>query len=687
MSWRRDWTFDENEFKYYATGVGVGGRRRTADVVLWQLTQGGDAATAYDDLGMCQGQCAVRIASLSFYSDGNLGEGTEPDYTDFSDSQFMNTWHKGNQVFDLTGDSNAMNAIGSGLTRYNAVLIRAKWNNVAQRFDLINITYDSNDAYASGSTVLSIADRNSGTPWYILNVFPNGDANFGGNIILNGERDEKTIQLYQFNDAAGYQNAIKAYRARGVYGTPTSVTNDMTGMSLMSHFYLGSAYKLGGQIRFKVVGSPNTEVPTKIEFSTATDTVASTVRLTIAPNGDHTISSTTDATSATAAALVVAGGIGVSADIWQTGGRHVIDSDTDGLVLGADQDGEIIHDGTTLKIHNTTAGAADTGAVTIAAGGDIGHNRGANIQMFGNEHANAGRIDIFSGIPSLGTGGIVNIYGYQTNMTGVVSHTSTIEATAADTASLVLAGGLGIEKDIWGPGRHVIDSDSNGLVLGDGQDVKIHYYGTEAIITTVAVAASDLIVDCGAEKTLELAEAVWDDLRVSPGSFDRPGISDPTIVAYDVNGGGVSTYLWQFDKDNLASFTVQLPHSYKLGTDISVHIHWTPGARGNEENGATVGWKVDYSWANIDGAFGTMATADLSDACDGTDHKHQMTPAVAITGTGKTISSMLLCNIKRTDTGTDDTWATNTSGNRPLLLEIDFHYQIYTMGSRAIGVK
>jgi len=130
-----------------------------------------------------------------------------------------------------------------------------------------------------------------------------------------------------------------------------------------------------------------------------------------------------------------------------------------------------------------------------------------------------------------------------------------------------------------------------------------------------------------------------------------------------------------------------LPHGYKNGTDISVHIHWTPGARGNEENGATVGWKVDYSWANIDGSFGTMATADLSDACDGTDHKHQMTPAVAITGTGKTISSMLLCNIKRTDTGTDDTWATNTSGNRPLLLEIDFHYQIDTMGSRAIGVK
>lgn len=176
---------------------------------------------------------------------------------------------------------------------------------------------------------------------------------------------------------------------------------------------------------------------------------------------------------------------------------------------------------------------------------------------------------------------------------------------------------------------------------------------------------------------------VWDDLRVVPGSFDRPGVADPDIVVYNVNGGGVNTYLYEFAKNDIASFTIQLPHNYKSGSDIYVHIHWTPGPRGDEENGATVGWKIDYSWANINGNFGTMATADLSDACDGTDHKHQMTPEVQISGTDKNISSMLLCNVKRTDTGTDDTWASTTTGQLPLLLEIDFHYEIDTVGSRA----
>lgn len=201
-----------------------------------------------------------------------------------------------------------------------------------------------------------------------------------------------------------------------------------------------------------------------------------------------------------------------------------------------------------------------------------------------------------------------------------------------------------------------------------------------------AANTADGIVASGATP-VTFSNTVWDDIRILPGSFDRPGVSDPAIVAYDVNGGGTSTYLWEFAKNNIASFTVQLPHGYKNGTDIYCHIHWTPGARGNEENAATVGWKVEYSWANYDANFGTMASLDLSDACDGTDHKHQKTTDVTITGTGKTISSMLLCNVKRTDTGADDTWASTTTGQLPLLLEIDFHFEMDTPGSATRTAK
>lgn len=189
--------------------------------------------------------------------------------------------------------------------------------------------------------------------------------------------------------------------------------------------------------------------------------------------------------------------------------------------------------------------------------------------------------------------------------------------------------------------------------------------------------------------SLLLTDTVWDDLRITPGSFDRPGSSDPAYVLYYPNGGGIGTYLTEWAKNNVASFVAQLPHSYKQGEDIYVHLHWTPGARGEAEINKTVGWKVDYTWANYNGTFSDMQTVDLSDVCDGVNHKHQMTDDILLTGIGadKNISSMLLCNIRRADTGLDDTWVGTISGQLPMLLEIDFHYPMDTLGSSTHSVK
>lgn len=182
---------------------------------------------------------------------------------------------------------------------------------------------------------------------------------------------------------------------------------------------------------------------------------------------------------------------------------------------------------------------------------------------------------------------------------------------------------------------------------------------------------------------------VWDDMRIVPGAFDLPGSGDPALVSYQPGGSGLATLLYEFQVDDIAYFTIQMPHGYKLGTDIYAHIHWTPGARGSAENGKFVGWKIDYSWASINGNFGPMATLDLKDACDGTNHKHQMTPDVVIDGHTSPfgISSMLICNVKRTDTGADDDWVGTASGSLPMILEIDFHYQMDTVGSRGTASK
>lgn len=179
----------------------------------------------------------------------------------------------------------------------------------------------------------------------------------------------------------------------------------------------------------------------------------------------------------------------------------------------------------------------------------------------------------------------------------------------------------------------------------------------------------------------------WNDLRVQIGSLDRPGISDPAWTAVTPGGGAITTYLPEFAKNDFLTFTIQIPHTYVEGQDIYVHLHWTPGARGVAENGNKVGWKVDYCWANVEGTFGAMVEADLSDACNGANWEHNITPEVKITGTNKKISSMLLCVVTRIDTGTDDTWSSALVGEQPLLLEVDFHIPVDSIGSSQIYAK
>jgi hypothetical protein len=128
-----------------------------------------------------------------------------------------------------------------------------------------------------------------------------------------------------------------------------------------------------------------------------------------------------------------------------------------------------------------------------------------------------------------------------------------------------------------------------------------------------------------------------------------------------------------------------MPHNYKEGTDIKPHIHWTPHTRGVAENGNTVNWRLDLTVKNTNGIFGAATTYDLTDTCDGADDKNQFQYAAAdITGTGLTISCMLIGRLYRL---AGDTWATNTAGNRPALLELDFHYEVDSPGSHTDSVK
>lgn len=178
----------------------------------------------------------------------------------------------------------------------------------------------------------------------------------------------------------------------------------------------------------------------------------------------------------------------------------------------------------------------------------------------------------------------------------------------------------------------------------------------------------------------------WDDLRVTLDNGSNaaqintiPGISGPQLW-YFRNGQGLESM----------SFQVQLPHSWVEGTTIYPHLHWIP--RGNNVAG-NVEWNLDYSWANYDASTvqvfpaATTSTVVASPASGRlVQNGHYITALTTgnagIDGTGKKISSVLICRIWRNSDNAADTYNEDAG-----VLFMDFHIQIDGFGSRETFVK
>jgi hypothetical protein len=215
--------------------------------------------------------------------------------------------------------------------------------------------------------------------------------------------------------------------------------------------------------------------------------------------------------------------------------------------------------------------------------------------------------------------------------------------------------------------------DNESVILGTGGDMKIYYDGTDGYIATDIVAASDLKIDCGSQKTVELQTTVWNDLVVSMSSVRLPAANPPTVTAY--KSGQVLAF--SSASDNYVYFNVQLPHTYKEGTDIKFHIHYaipTAGAGAGVEN---IKFDLTYSWANADGTFNAAssgtATIDVQNTSADT---HEIDGIATITGTGKNVSSVLICSLKR------DTGVANDYTDDVYVISADFHNETDTIGSR-----
>lgn len=177
-------------------------------------------------------------------------------------------------------------------------------------------------------------------------------------------------------------------------------------------------------------------------------------------------------------------------------------------------------------------------------------------------------------------------------------------------------------------------------------------------------------------------EVRWDDLRVV---LDNG--SNAAQLSYLFGSSGPQIWYFRNNQGTEAmSFNVQLPHAWKEGTTIYPHVHWTPktSTTGNVE------WNFEYTWVNYDPVTPQVFPAVTSDAVVATGpftaYTNLITPLTTgnagISGTGKKISSILVCRIWRNSDNPNDTYSADAGG-----LFVDFHIQVDSWGSRETYTK
>lgn len=200
-------------------------------------------------------------------------------------------------------------------------------------------------------------------------------------------------------------------------------------------------------------------------------------------------------------------------------------------------------------------------------------------------------------------------------------------------------------------------------------------------------------------------QAYWDatcyeDLRVEPTVRQAAGTWVPAFEKWFDDAAGTSrgVFLYSFTDENTANqkevfFTMQLPHAWEVGTDISMHVHWVWNT--SDTTATPIRW-LEYTRKDIwqvywdtTIVYSTWWNMDWSWSADPdvTAGKHYISDFTDITPwtTADGVSSILIWRIFRFSWDASDTY--DVAGNKCWLLYIDAHYKVNMLGSRTEYVK
>ncbi len=177
--------------------------------------------------------------------------------------------------------------------------------------------------------------------------------------------------------------------------------------------------------------------------------------------------------------------------------------------------------------------------------------------------------------------------------------------------------------------------------------------------------------------------AYWDDLRTPVTTIiDPPNARPPVRTLY--KGSYIAAFEDQAALIQSIYWVWQLPHNYKLGTDIHPHIHTTP----EDATAGNVYWEFTYAIGKRNDTFPANETSVLSvqampEVADESDYFEFPVISGTLLSGSDSMSALILCSLTRRSDDALDTY----TGKDVYVHEIDLHYQIDSFGSREEFVK
>lgn len=200
---------------------------------------------------------------------------------------------------------------------------------------------------------------------------------------------------------------------------------------------------------------------------------------------------------------------------------------------------------------------------------------------------------------------------------------------------------------------------------------------------------SNFVIEADGTQRLDGAATVWDDLMVFPDATSKGQSYPPTWRLFKKNSADNSqgVYLWFFSSgtEQELYFTAQIPHSYKVGTALLPHVHWTTASE--TPGRSNVVWGLEYTIISIGGSFPYTSTVRATSIINGITNisgagQHLISAFESIPGTGLGISTVICCRLFREVNNSGDTF-----GYESGLLGFDIHYEKDTEGSRQEFIK